>query len=76
MGTVVAPRITMNESKVYFEEVKNAADLDTTRTFEYRDLILKVVSARSYIGMLVTPSGVETNVYQDVVCDIVGRRSD
>jgi hypothetical protein len=72
-GRVIAPRITLNESKVYFEELQNAGNLDIKRPFEYRDFILKMERADAYIGMLVTPSGVATSVYQHVVCDIVGR---
>jgi hypothetical protein len=75
VGTVVAPRITLNESRVYFDELLNAANLDTKRPFEYRDLILRMISAGGYIGMLVTNEGVATNVYRNVVCEIVGRRT-
>jgi len=74
VGKVVAPRITLNESKVYFDQIENAGNLDTKKTFEYRDYILKFLRADSFIGMLVqVPGGVATNVYQRVVCEIVGR---
>jgi hypothetical protein len=72
-GRVIAPRITLNESKIYFDEIQNAGNLDTNKTFEYRDFILHMTRADSFIGMLVTPSGVATSVYQHVVCEIVGR---
>jgi hypothetical protein len=73
VGRVVAPRITLNESKIYFDEIQNAGNLDRSKPFEYRDFVLKMISAESYVGMLVTPSGVATSVYRHVVCEIVGR---
>jgi hypothetical protein len=74
VGKVVGARITLNESKVYFEQIENAGHLDTNKNFEYRDYVLHFVRADSHIGMLVqAPGGVATNVYQRVVCEIVGR---
>jgi hypothetical protein len=73
VGHVISPRITPNESKIYFEEIQNAGNLDRSKSFEYRDFVLKMISADSYIGMLVTPSGVATSVYRHAVCEIVGR---
>jgi hypothetical protein len=74
VGKVIGARITLNESKVYFEQVENAGNLDTNKNFEYRDYVLHFVRADRYIGMLVqAPGGVATNVYQRVVCEIVGR---
>ncbi len=72
-GHVVGARITLNQSQVYFDQIENAGNLDQSKTFEYRDYVLRLVRADSYIGMLVSPSGVATNVYQHVVCEIVGR---
>jgi hypothetical protein len=73
VGTVIAPRITLNESKIYFEEIQNATNLDRSSSFEYRDFVLRIISARAYIGMLITPNGVATGVYRNVVCEIIGR---
>jgi hypothetical protein len=73
VGHVVAPRITLSESKIYFDEIQNAGNLDRSKPFEYRDFVLKMTNEDSYIGMLVTPSGVATSVYRHVVCEIVGR---
>lgn len=74
VGNVIGARITLNESKVYFEQIENTGHLDTQKNFEYRDYILHFLRADSYIGMLVqAPGGVATNVYQRVVCEIVGR---
>jgi hypothetical protein len=74
VGKVIGARITLNESKVYFEQIENAGHLDTNKNFEYRDYILRFVRADAYIGMLVqAPGGIATNVYQRVVCEIVGR---
>jgi hypothetical protein len=73
VGQVTGARITLNQSQVYFDQIKNAGNLDRSKTFEYRDLILRLVRADSYAGMLVSPEGVATNVYQRVVCEIVGR---
>ena len=50
VGKVVSARITLNDSKVYFEEVEDAGALDTKKTFEYRDYILKLVRADSFVG--------------------------
>ncbi len=73
-GKVIGARITLNESKVYFEQLENAGHLDTKKPFEYRDYVLRFVRADLYIGMLVqAPGGVATNVYQRVVCEIIGR---
>jgi hypothetical protein len=74
VGKVIGARITLNESKVYFEQIENAGNLDTNKNFEYRDYVLRFVRADAYIGMLVqAPGGVATNVYQRVVSEIVGR---
>ena len=70
----MSPRITLNESKVYFDQVENAGNLDTRKPFEYRDYVLKFIRADSFTGMLVqAPGGVATNVYQHVVSEIIGR---
>lgn len=74
VGKVVGARVTLNESKVYFEQIENASNLDTNKNFEYRDYVLHFVRADSFIGMLVqAPGGIKTGVYQRVVCEIVGR---
>jgi hypothetical protein len=74
VGKVTAPRVTLNESKVYFDQIENAGNLDTKKNFEYRDYVLHWIRADAYIGMLVQATGgVATNVYQRVVCEIVGR---
>jgi hypothetical protein len=74
VGKVIGARITLNESKVYFEQIENAGNLDMNKNFEYRDYVLHFVRADSFIGMLVqAPGGVKTSVYQRVVCEIVGR---
>jgi hypothetical protein len=73
VGKVTGARITLNESKVYFDQIENAGNLDLSKVFEYRDYNLRFVRADSHIGMLVTNNGVATNVYQHVVCDIAGR---
>jgi hypothetical protein len=73
VGKVIGARITLNESKVYFEQIENAGNLDRFKTFEYRDYVLRFLGADSFTGMLVTPGRVATNVYQHVVCEIVGR---
>jgi hypothetical protein len=72
-GTVVDPRITVNQSKVYFEKITNAKDLDRTKPFQYRDFILRMTNIGGYVGMLISPSGVEAGVYQNVVCEIIDR---
>jgi hypothetical protein len=72
VGKVTGARITLNESKVFFEQIENAGNLDTSKPFEYRDYVLRFIRADSHIGMLITPSGVATNVYRNVVCGIVG----
>ncbi len=73
-GKVKGARLTLNESKVYFDEIENAGNLDTQKNFEYRDYILHWIRADSYTGMLIQmPGGVATNLYQHVVCEIVGR---
>jgi hypothetical protein len=73
IGKVVGARITLNESKVFFEEIQNAGGLDTRRPFEYRDYILRFIRADSYTGMRISNEGVATNVYTNVVTEIVGR---
>ena len=74
VGRVIGARITLNESKVYFEQIQNAGNLDTNKNFEFRDYVLHFIRADRYVGMLVQmPGGVATNVYQHVVCEIVGR---
>lgn len=74
VGKVTGARVTLNESKVYFEQIENAGNLDTRKNFEYRDYVLHFIRADSYTGMLVrAPGGVATNVYQRVVSGIVGR---
>ena len=74
VGKVMGARITLNDSKVYFEQIENAGNLDTKKNFEYRDYVLRWVRADAFIGMLVqAPGGVANNVYQRVVCEIVGR---
>jgi hypothetical protein len=73
VGKVTGARITLNESRVYFEQIENAGNLDTNKPFEYRDYILRFVRADAYIGMLVSPRGVANNVYRNVVCEIIGR---
>ena len=76
VGKVIAPRIALNQSKIYFEQLQNAGKLDQSKPFEYRDFELKIGKVDSYIEMLVSSaSGVATNVYQHVVCDIVGNSS-
>lgn len=74
VGKVVGARITLNDSKVYFDQIENSGNLDTKKNFEYRDYVLHFIRADAFIGMLVqAPGGVATNVYQRVVCEIVGR---
>jgi hypothetical protein len=73
VGRVTGARITLNESRVYFDQIENTGNLDRSKTFEYREYILRLLRADTYIGMLVTPSGVANNVYQHAVCEIVGR---
>jgi len=73
VGKVTGARITPNESKIYFAEIDNTGNLDRSKTFEYRDYVIRLVSAQSYVGMLIGPAGVATNVYQNAVCEIVGR---
>jgi hypothetical protein len=73
VGHVVGARITLNQGQVYLDQIENAANLDKSKTFEYRDYVLRLGRADSYIGMLVGPSGVATNVYQHAVAEIVGR---
>ena len=73
-GQVIAPREAINQSKIYFSMIVNAGSLDPNKQFNYREFTLKIVSVGSRIGMLVmTPGGVYTNVYRDVVCEITGR---
>jgi hypothetical protein len=72
-GKVMGARVTLNESKVYFDQISNAGNLDPNKVFEYRDFVLRFVRAESHIGVLVTGGNVSTNVYQRVVCEIVGR---
>ena len=73
VGKVIAPRITLSESRIFFEQIENAGNLDKQKNFEYRDYILKFIRADSFIGMLVQPGSVAANVYKHVVCEIVGR---
>jgi hypothetical protein len=47
VGKVVAPRITLNESKVYFDRIENAGNLNTKKTFEYRDYIRRIQVANA-----------------------------
>lgn len=72
-GKIKSARITLNDSKIYFDQLENAGSLDRAKTFEYRDFRLRFIRADSYIGMLVTSDGVANNVYQHVVSEIVGR---
>jgi hypothetical protein len=74
VGTVTGARLTLNQSKVYFAHIKNAGHLDRNRPFEYRQYLLKFVRADSYTGMLISTDGSATNVFGNVVCDIVGSR--
>ena len=46
-GHVVGARITLNQSQVYFEQIENAGNLDQSKTFEYRDYVLRLVRADS-----------------------------
>jgi hypothetical protein len=74
VGKVIGARITLNESKIYFEQIESAGNLETNRNFEYREYILHFIRAESYVGMLIrAPGGAATSVYQHVVCEIVGR---
>jgi hypothetical protein len=74
VGKVAGARITLNDSKVYFEQIEDAGNLDTKRTFEYRDYVLRFIRADSFIGLLVqAPGGVKNSVYQRVVSEIVDR---
>jgi hypothetical protein len=74
VGKVAGARISLNDSKVYFEQVEDAGNLDTKKNFEYRDYVLRFVRADSFVGLLVqAPGGVKNSVYQRVVCEIVGR---
>jgi hypothetical protein len=74
VGHVIAPRITLNQSRVYFEQLQNAGNLDRGRTFEYRDYILKMLGAGGYTGMLITPGEVANSVYTNFVAEIVGHK--
>jgi hypothetical protein len=72
IGLAIAPRISLNESKIYFQEIQNATNLDRAKPFVYRDFILHMISASNYSASLITPTGVATGVYRNVVCEIVG----
>jgi hypothetical protein len=74
VGTVIAPRITLNESRVYFAEIQNATDLDINKPFEYRDFVLRVIHVNARIGLLLSPGSVSTGVLENVVCEIIGGR--
>jgi hypothetical protein len=73
IGKIIGARITLNESKVYFREIQNAAGFDTSKPFEYRDYILRFIRADSYTGMRISTDGVAMNVYGNVVSEIIGR---
>jgi hypothetical protein len=74
VGRVIAPRITLNQSRVYFDRLQNAGNLDRKKTFEYRDYILKMLGAGGYTGMLITPGEVANSVYTNFVTEIVGHK--
>ncbi len=71
VGRVIGARLILNQSQIYFDQIENAGNLDKSKTFEYRNYVLRLVRADSYIGMLVSPAGVATNVFQRVLCQIV-----
>jgi hypothetical protein len=58
-----------------FDEIDNSGSLDRSKPFEYRDLILRMIRADSYIGLLISPAGAIPSVYRRVVSEIVGRSS-
>lgn len=73
VGKVIAPRVLLNESKVLFEQIQNAGDLDTSKNIEYREHILRLVKADSFTGVMAGSGNVAHNVYKGVMSEIVGR---
>jgi hypothetical protein len=74
VGKVIAPRIVLNQSRAFFDQIQNAGDLDRAKAFEYRDHMLRFLKAESFAGMSIVVGGpVANNVYSGVVCEIVGR---
>jgi hypothetical protein len=71
VGHVIGARVILNQSQIYFDQIENAGNLDKSKTFEYRNYVLRLIRADSYIGMLVSPAGVATNVFQRALCQIV-----
>jgi hypothetical protein len=72
VGNVIAPRITLNQSRIYFDQIQNAGNLDRNRLFQYRDYNLKFVGFGSYAGMLISSGGAVSSVYTNVVGEIIG----
>jgi hypothetical protein len=76
VGHVTGAEPRLNESTVYFSEIKDTQNLDRSRDFQYRKWILHLAGHAHGSGISFSSQGPELAVLEDSLCKIVGVATD